>query len=117
MPPLPAVMLEFGPICASVLLSTFRMRTATPMPTKPPATAPARPRTWSLSFARTRTLSPATTVPLIAANVPSATAVAGLSAPLATVPLGARVAIVAVDEAMCPLTFELSVLSLLYWSS
>ena len=68
--PEPAVMLEFAAMLASARLSTFSTRIAAPMPTKPPATAPASPVTSSLSFARTRTLPPASIVPSIRATVP-----------------------------------------------
>ena len=100
------------------MLSTLRIRTAAPTPTNPPATAPASPTTSSLSFARIRTLSPATIVPLIAANVPSGTGVAGVIAPLATGSRrGAFAAIAAEDEVVCALTRELTLLSLWYASS
>src|SRR5687767_2190323 len=54
-------MLAWGETPASVLLLTFRISTEAPTPTKPPAAAPATPKTDRTSFARTFTCRPATT--------------------------------------------------------
>ena len=69
--PPPADTTAFGPMPASAIVSTLRTRTAAPTPTKPTATLPAIPNSSRSSFARTFTAPPATTVPLIAAEVPS----------------------------------------------
>ena len=85
-------MLEPGAMLASVALSTFMTRTAAPTPTKPTAIEPAMPLTVRLSFARTWTPPPATTLPWIEAEVPAGTTDA--SASLATLPVGAALVIV-----------------------
>ena len=92
----PAVTLEPAPMLASVALSTFITRTAAPTPTNPPATEPAMPVTERLSFARTWTPRPATTVlpAWICAEVPAGTCAA--SASLATFPVGAALVSVVV---------------------
>ena len=100
LPPLPAVTFEPGPICASVALCTLVTTTAAPTPTNPPATAPARLRTLRSSFARTRTLCPATIVPLIAANVPGGTVVLGVRARAFVAELGSEGAALAMLESV-----------------
>ena len=97
---LPAVILAFPPTRASTLLELVITSTAAPTPTKPPAAAPARPWKNRSSFARTRTLPPATTVPSIDAAVPSA---AGEASALAVGDDGAAAAI----EAFAPLVTAL----------
>ena len=99
MPPT-AVTLALGPTPASVLLLTLRMMTATPMPTNPPATAPATPLTVSLSPARTWTPPSAVTPPKISADVPAGGEL--LRASLATLPVGALEPIEVVAPPMSP---------------
>ncbi len=92
-PPLPAVICVPAPTFASVALLTLRISMAAPMPTSPPATAPARAVTERLSPAMTLTLWPAWIVPLSCAEVPAGTVVC--RALLATVVPGAFAAMAA----------------------